>query len=361
MPALRIDQITSLTELDLYNNQIIGTIPAELSALTNLQVLLLSNNDFVPPVPASVQEMCRRSVSCAFGGNQGVHACGKGYATSALSFGDTSTCLPCKNCKGDGTCKNGFVNTDTSIMCATCPVSSFPVTGSCMDCPSNPVLSFLLPLGALFSIILLGLIVYKLQKHDLIRLPELNLDLTTMIRIKQLTAVLQVLSVFAALSAVLAPWFLAITDFLSAIAAPVEIQPVCSSYYEKLMNSNYDFLRAWVAFGSMYLCAFVLRRAHKLSFMRSRVSIGTFDKMQVSGARAKRAQKLDCLSERAGSAKTGYCSKRARAGASRPRALFEGLPATNVFCTRRNSPPSSSSRRPSSSFPCPRTRTGCSS
>ncbi|GMI19287.1 hypothetical protein TeGR_g10686, partial [Tetraparma gracilis] len=262
IPA-EIGQLTSLTELDLDNNQINGTIPAELSALTNLQVLVLSNNDFVPPVPASVQEMCRQSVSCAFGGNQGLHACGKGYA-------DTS----------DGTCENNFVNTDTSIMCATCPVSSFPVTGSCMDCPSNPVLSFLLPLGALFSIILLGLIVYKLQKHDLIRLPELNLDLTTMIRIKQLTAVLQVLSVFAALSAVLAPWFLAITDFLSAIAAPVEIQPVCSSYYEKLMNSNYDFLRAWVAFGSMYLCAFVLRRAHKLSFMRSRVSIGTFDKMQ---------------------------------------------------------------------------------
>jgi hypothetical protein len=340
VPALRIGQLTSLTRLYLSDNQINGTIPAELSALTNLQVLVLSNNDFVPPVPASVQEMCRQSVSCVFGGNQGLHACGKGYAdASAVRFSYLSTCLPCKNCKDDGTCKNGFVNTDTSIMCATCPVSSFPVTGSCMDCPSNPVLSFLLPLGALFSIILLGLIVYKLQKHDLIRLPELNLDLTTMIRIKQLTAVLQVLSVFAALSAVLAPWFLAITDFLSAIAAPVEIQPVCSSYYEKLMNSNYDFLRAWVAFGSMYLCAFVLRRAHKLSFMRSRVSIGTFDKMQVSGARAKRAQKLDCLSERAGSAKTGYCSKRARAGASRPRALFEGLPATNVFCARRNSPP----------------------
>jgi len=59
-----------------------------------------------------------------------------------------------------------------------------------------------------------------------------------MIRFKKLAAMFQVLSVFAKLSAILAPWFLAVTDFFSTISAPVDVQPVCSSHYESLINCD---------------------------------------------------------------------------------------------------------------------------
>ncbi|GMH84699.1 hypothetical protein TL16_g09999 [Triparma laevis f. inornata] len=74
-------------------------------------------------------------------------------------------------------------------------------------------------------------------------------DVTNTIRAKQLGASVQILQVFARLSPNMADWFLVVANRFSQLSLPVvEVQPVCSSWYEALSRSEWAFLKAWFLF-----------------------------------------------------------------------------------------------------------------
>ena len=51
---MELGQLTKLTSLSLFNNQLTGAIPVELGQLTNLTTLNLSNNALTDAIPQSL-------------------------------------------------------------------------------------------------------------------------------------------------------------------------------------------------------------------------------------------------------------------------------------------------------------------
>ena len=134
-------------------------------------------------------------------------------------------CVPCENCRKGGKCSNGY--DDEAVNCDICPLESFPASGQCLSCSKTITASVFFPLIFLTVLFAIIAIAWFLVKKKIVKLPDFNLDITNMIRIKQLSAVLQVFVVFADLSNLLAPWFRGLSDILSEVSMPFEVNPVC--------------------------------------------------------------------------------------------------------------------------------------
>ncbi|GMI20453.1 hypothetical protein TeGR_g4998 [Tetraparma gracilis] len=311
--------LADLTTLSLSDNFIGGSIPRCLYKLDKLGFLDLAFNKLEPPFPDKLRDRCLGTfIHCFFSSNpvegylcEDYHATTKGvydeelaadygtwsnshYATWSTARGAVSegryrafagsaafhACLPCANCLSNFTCDNSFVRTPEFPLCDTCPIERFEVTGRCLECPKSALASFVLPLSVLLSIALLTSIVFLLSKRGVVTLPSFRLDVNNIIRIKQLCAAVQAIFVFMQLSNSLAPWFVAMTSILAVAVAPFEIQPVCYSWYQNLRNSHFFFLSAVVALFTLFSFAFALRRAHKMAFLRARLSPHAFANFQ---------------------------------------------------------------------------------
>jgi hypothetical protein len=151
-------------------------------------------------------------------------------------------------------------------MCTVCPGDTFEVYNSCASCPSNALAALLLPGSTILIILSLVGLYFVLLKCGIIRgLPTFSLNLNNLIRLKQVGAAMQLLGVFASLSAVLRPWFKSLAQVFLAITLPVEVQPVCATWFGKLINGPMYFVRAYIALAAFSALAAILRYAHKVS------------------------------------------------------------------------------------------------
>jgi hypothetical protein len=91
-----------------------------------------------------------------------------------------------------------------------------------------------------------------------------------------------VLAVFAALSTNLSTWFKILTDAFSKISMPIEVQPICASWYEEMGRGDYYFVSAWLAFFAVLLISILLRYTHKITIKGERkFEIATLVNFQV--------------------------------------------------------------------------------
>ncbi|GMI03615.1 hypothetical protein TrVE_jg727 [Triparma verrucosa] len=180
---------------------------------------------------------------------------------------DLESCFHCENCppKG-GQCRNGFKRAD-SINCDVCPANATNFNNNCVTCPDNSLLSFLLSFLVFVLLALVAVLLYILRNNRYLQsiLPEANV--TNLIRTKQITAALSILTVFAGLSYNLSTWFKILSDILSTISMPVEVKPVCQTWYEGIQRGDNYFTSAWMAFIFVYGVSFLLRYAHKLTWV----------------------------------------------------------------------------------------------
>ena len=58
-----IGKLTSLIFIDLYNNQLTGTIPPEIASLTSLVQLFLPNNQLIGTIPPEIGGMEKQFLS----------------------------------------------------------------------------------------------------------------------------------------------------------------------------------------------------------------------------------------------------------------------------------------------------------
>ena len=87
-----IGNLTNLSWLNLYNNQLMGEIPSEIGNLTSLSYLSLHNNELTGEIPP---EICKQGASSPFLHNNQLCPpypdCGGGEITSEDNQ-DTSNC-----------------------------------------------------------------------------------------------------------------------------------------------------------------------------------------------------------------------------------------------------------------------------
>ena len=172
------------------------------------------------------------------------------------------SCLGCLNCpEGGGECKRGFSRV-ASPWCNLCPTGTTPINGHCLDCPKNVFLSSVIGCLVLFVLGVLAATIYVFRS----RLPKFDLDLMNLIRTKQIGAMFQVLKVFAELSVTLADWFEAVAEPSSIISMPVEVEPVCTSWYDEMAKGPHYYVRAWLAFFLAMGFSLLLRHAHLLTY-----------------------------------------------------------------------------------------------
>ncbi|GMH95825.1 hypothetical protein TrST_g12225 [Triparma strigata] len=88
---------------------------------------------------------------------------------------------------------------------------------------------------------------------------EPPVNLRNLIRVKQSTAAAQVLAVFGGLSFSLSYWFKTLAEVFSNISMPIEVKPICTSWYISFQKGEYYFANAWIAFVAAYAAAFSLR------------------------------------------------------------------------------------------------------
>jgi hypothetical protein len=189
------------------------------------------------------------------------------------------TCLPCPHCTATGGCSEGFDSYNN--LCTICPKKTFALYGHCKECPNNALAAALLPGIAIISIAAVaGLVVAALKFGLITNLPTFSLTLANMIRLKQIGAALQILAIFAGISNILRPWFKSIAGFVLQMTAPVEVQPVCASWFSDLIHNEYYFVRSYIAFFALSMLSAALRYAHRVRFLRGRLSVMTFAKMQ---------------------------------------------------------------------------------
>ena len=287
----------SLVFVQLSHTSLSGPLPSFLSSLTNLFSLDVSSTLVTGPFPTSLSQTCTRQPSgfadadcnvadtplflypCGAGSFEGDRG---GNCRSDSEHGKTNwdylTCLPCPRCTPFGDCTDGFDSYEN--MCTVCPANTFEVYGSCTECPSDSFAAFLLPASTILSILVIVGIGVALLKCGVVRLPTFSLTLTNMIRLKQIGAAFQILTVFAQLSAVLAPWFLSVAGVFLAISAPVGVQPVCASWFSDLIHGEYYFVRSYLALAALSLLSSLLRYARKVPALKARLSPDTFAKMQ---------------------------------------------------------------------------------
>lgn len=270
----------TLVFVQLSHTSLSGPLPSSLSKLTNLFSLDVSSTLVTGPFPASLSQLCTRqpsgfsSVDCNVADTPlFLYPCGAGSiegdrlgnCRSGSDYGKTNwdylTCLPCPHCSAFGDCTDGFDSYKN--MCTVCPVNTFDLYGSCNKCPSNSFAAFLLPASIILSILIIVGIGVALTKAGLAP-STFSLTLANTIRLKQIGAAFQILTVFAQVSAILAPWFLSVAGIFLIISAPVEVQPVCASWYSKLIRNEYYFLRSYVALAALSLLSSILRYAHKV-------------------------------------------------------------------------------------------------
>jgi hypothetical protein len=138
----------------------------------------------------------------------------------------------------------------------------------------------MLPSATALLIIFIAGVGLVLLKYNIIHIPTFSLTLTNIIRLKQVGTAFQILAIFARLSALLAPWFLSIANISLTISAPVEIEPVCASWFSDLASQEYYFVRSYFALAALSLLSSLLRYAHKVPALKARLSLDTFTKCQ---------------------------------------------------------------------------------
>eukprot|EP00519_Triparma_laevis_P007799 CAMPEP_0182519732 /NCGR_PEP_ID=MMETSP1321-20130603/45251_1 /TAXON_ID=91990 /ORGANISM="Bolidomonas sp., Strain RCC1657" /LENGTH=713 /DNA_ID=CAMNT_0024727719 /DNA_START=133 /DNA_END=2271 /DNA_ORIENTATION=- len=183
---------------------------------------------------------------------------------------DLESCFFCENCPLDGgECLNGFKRAD-SVNCDVCPANTTNINNICVTCPANPILSFLLSFLFVIPLILVTALLYVLRNNRRLQsiLPHANV--TNLIRTKQITAALSILTVFAGLSYNLSNWFTTLSHILSTISMPVEVKPVCQTWYEGIQRGDDYYASAWMAFVFVYGVAFLFRYAHKFTWKGER-------------------------------------------------------------------------------------------
>ena len=139
-----------------------------------------------------------------------------------------------------------------------------------MTCPDNSLLSFLLSFLVFVLLALVAVLLYTLRNNIFLQsiLPQANV--TNLIRTKQITAALSILTVFAGLSYNLSTWFKILSDILSTISMPVEVKTVCQTWYEGIQRGDNYFASAWMAFVLVFGVSFLLRYAHKFTWKGER-------------------------------------------------------------------------------------------
>ncbi|GMH66261.1 hypothetical protein TrRE_jg7418 [Triparma retinervis] len=259
-----------------------GSIPQFTVAFS---YLILMDNDFSGPVNEKLREICKTSIDedgffttspCEFHGNPKLRC-----EEDEFSLTDTGDgCIPCPNCKKDGTCDNGYDET-LSGLCDVCNLNSFENQGECLECPANPFISNILPFAFFFIVVpALKKLLDELHDRGYITLPSLKLDITNVVRVKQLGAVLQVIGVFAALSINLSSWFDSLAVYTEFFAFPLQLSPICTGWYESLGNSKYYWVRGWGAFALIYALSMLFQNAHRIPALRSRLKRERFIEMQ---------------------------------------------------------------------------------
>ncbi|GMH87380.1 hypothetical protein TrVE_jg12464 [Triparma verrucosa] len=182
----------------------------------------------------------------------------QGMFAGATESTGLDACGFCANCPpSGGECLNGFKRVD-SFNCDVCSEDTTKINDSCVKCPSNWILSSLLGFLVIIILALIAAVLYAFRNTRFMRAIEPPVNLKNLIRAKQIGAALQVLVIYAALSVSLSDWFLFIAEIFSQLSMPLEVKPVCTSWYESMARSEYYFLSAWIAFIVVYAVAFFL-------------------------------------------------------------------------------------------------------
>ncbi|GMH81402.1 hypothetical protein TL16_g08919 [Triparma laevis f. inornata] len=191
------------------------------------------------------------------------------------------SCFFCANCPPDGgECLNGFKRAD-SINCVICPDHTTDINNNCVRCPDDPFLSSLLSFLVFVLVILAVALLYAFRNNRYLQSIIPRASVTNLIRTKQITAALSILTVFAGLSYSLSTWFRTLADVLSTISMPVEVKPICQPWYENIVRGDNYFASAWMAFLFVYTVSFLLRYAHKFTWKGERLfEISTFVNFQ---------------------------------------------------------------------------------
>ncbi|GMI00434.1 hypothetical protein TrLO_g11373 [Triparma laevis f. longispina] len=197
-----------------------------------------------------------------------LYACMMKEGNLPNSFTSTSSglesCFFCLNCPpGGGECLNGFKRAD-SINCNVCPDDATEFNDSCIKCPSNPILSTFFSFLVFGLLLLFGALILACRKTKFWQSVEPNPSVKNLIRLKQIGAALQVLAVFGSLSINLSSWFEVLAAVFAKVSSPVEVQPICTDWYEDMERGDYNFMTAWFAFFGIALFSFLLRYAHAL-------------------------------------------------------------------------------------------------
>lgn len=156
------------------------------------------------------------------------------------------SCTLCKNCPPrGGECLNGFLRED-SITCDVCPDDTTNIKNSCIACPDDPGLSSFVSVFTVLALVLVFWLLYAARNTYIGRVIDPTANLYNLIRIKQIGAALQVLSVFATISITLSFWFQLLVRVFTTISMPIQVQPVCTGWYEEMNRSGFYFGTAWL-------------------------------------------------------------------------------------------------------------------
>ena len=201
----------SLEGIFLAKNLLSGSIPLEIGLLPNLVSFDVLSNKLTGPIPEALQKRCvsetlsKTYIACRLSGND--VTCPTG--TSLLFNG----CLPCpipERCPGGtrwgGYCSPGFVELD----CSVCPEGWYELNEQCLRCSSGWAHGFESVVYCLAAVIFASVLLRVLVRFKIFHpgafLRWFHVDTNTIVCLKQLGAVLQIMSLLC--SVVVQPaWF----------------------------------------------------------------------------------------------------------------------------------------------------------
>ena len=110
--------------------------------------------------------------------------------------------------------------------------------------------------------------------------PDTRFTIFNMIRLKVVSALCQMVALFALQSPIFSNWFKGLANLLLTISMPLEANPACLKLTKWLKRQNLGFLAGWISFFSFWIFIFILLNAHRVPLIRRRSKPSAFVTLQ---------------------------------------------------------------------------------